>query len=141
MAMKQQYLREQYQELLKLQQAALVRMLIRSHEHIDEMYHERCFLLGCLATMALELGYPSGVMPLPVQQVQIDTWRFVLVIDLPSGQISFPLADDQLPIFGSLPAYRGEWRGYPSKDEQQYRLRYPGVRWAPTEPMSTVVLS
>ena len=81
---------------------------------IDEAYFDRNQAVQLLARTAWLLGWPMGVRRDPDEP----DWP-VLMIDLPSGQVSWHIKADEL--IGMWPAYPGEWDGH-SLDEKRRRL-------------------
>lgn len=83
-------------------------------------YTERNRLAVVLAQIALERGWAAGRHVDPTQDPE---WRNVVIIDLPTGQISFHIgiADCSTSGFKSLPRYPGTWDGH-TTDEKWERV-------------------
>ncbi len=81
---------------------------------IDEAYLDRNQAVQLLARAAQSLGWQMGVRIDPDEP----GWP-VLMIDLPSGQVSWHIKADEL--VGMWHAYQGEWDGH-SLDEKRRRM-------------------
>ena len=81
---------------------------------IDDAYFDRSQAVQLLARTAGLLGWPMGVRCDPDEP----DWP-VLMIDLPSGQVSWHIKADEL--IGEWPVYPGEWDGH-SLDEKRHRM-------------------
>jgi len=88
---------------------------------IDQAYRERNQLVTLLANMALARGWKAGRRWDRSQEVG---WENVVVIDLPTGQVSWHIGVHDGPVcqFETLPAYDGEWDGH-TTDEKWERVR------------------
>lgn len=115
-----------YKDLEKYRAQELFKLLSRAYQYIDAMTEEQIITLSLTATLALEAGYPAGILPLDESRAPDTEWRYVLVIDLPVGQISFPVPAALLPHFRSIPRYVGSWYGYTSEGQQHLRMLAPG---------------
>jgi hypothetical protein len=88
---------------------------------IDDIYVERDKILVLLARWALEQGYPVGI---GIDQEKPAIWQYVLYMDLPSGQVSWHILENELEWFSFLPDYADDWDGH-DRDEKYARvLRY-----------------
>lgn len=88
---------------------------------IDQAYRERNQLVTLLANMALAKGWKAGRRWDRTQEVG---WENVVVIDLPTGQVSWHIGLHDGPVcqFETLPTYDGEWDGH-TTDEKWERVR------------------
>ena len=88
---------------------------------IDQAYRERNQLVTLLANMALAKGWKAGRRWDRTQEVG---WENVVVIDLPTGQVSWHIGVHDGPVcqFETLPTYDGEWDGH-TTDEKWERVR------------------
>ena len=118
------YSRLAYQDLEQTRARELWKLLSRAYQYIDQQSEEMVLLLSLTATLALESGYPTGLIRL--DNAQDPEWRHVLVIDLPAGQVSFPVPADLLSYFRVLPPYQGRWHGWVSAYTQKTRMASPG---------------
>lgn len=114
-----------YRDLENYRANELFKLLARSYQYIDNLTEEQMILLSLTATLAMEAGYRTGVLSLDEQSSSPD-WRHVLVIDLPVGQISFPVPTGLLHHFRAIPLYVGHWNGYNSEPMQKHRMLSPG---------------
>ncbi len=88
-----------------------------------EVYAERNKCIALSARMALKLGLKAGLMDLDVYD---PGWSKVVVIDLPSGQVSWHVPDEELNFFLFLGPYDGKWDGH-TTDEKYERVLDPGL--------------
>ena len=87
------------------------------------LYEERNKCIALSARMALKLGLNTGLMEADPQE---DGWKYVVVIDLPSGQVSWHVPDADLGFFDFLEPYRGTWDGH-TTEEKYKRVLHPGL--------------
>lgn len=107
------------------QETELVLKLIRQK---DMAYSERDKCLVLIARMAQELGLNVG-MGLHVDKPGEDwdaDWRNILFIDLPSGQVSWHIHQNEAQWFYFVGTYNGEWDGH-TTDEKYRRVLEPGL--------------
>lgn len=104
---------------MKFPKADLAQRLARSYDMIDSLYAERDLLLLMLNLLAQELHLGCGLAPNPAAE---PGWRFVLVVDLPSGQVWWPVPDERLPSFREVPIYR--WHVDRCSPEERLRRLY-----------------
>ena len=77
------------------------------HEVQNAIYSERNKLVALLSCL-----FPSGFS---LDESQDVGWRYVVYIDLPSGQVSFHIPDAEFDeLFKDLPKYAGQWDGHDS---------------------------
>jgi len=82
--------------------------------------HERAIALHALAALAVVLQYP---MSLGYDSKQPDPrWQTLLFIELPTGQVSWHIHKDDLPLFDSLPQNQIIWDGH-TREERDTRIQ------------------
>ena len=83
---------------------------------VDDAYYDRNQAVLAFAKLADEVGYPVGVLP-----SDEDGW-FVLLIDLPQGQVSWhiPYTD----LVGTWYPYCGKWDGHNLLEKRLRMKRY-----------------
>jgi len=81
-------------------------------DSINDAYYDRNQTVLAFAKLADDVGYPVGVLP-----SDDDGW-FVLLIDLPQGQVSWHIPGEEL--VGVWYPYCGKWDGH---DLQEKRAR------------------
>jgi hypothetical protein len=96
---------------------------MRCHQLTEEKhgaYTERDKCVSLIARIAQAMGLPAGIERHPDDdQTWDDEWRNIIRIDLPAGQVSWHIRDDELPLFSFLQPYNGEWDGHDT--EEKYR--------------------
>lgn len=82
-------------------------------------YRERNRVVIALAHMALQLGFRAGVAEHEPKEGETwdPTWNMAIRIDLPDGQVSWHVPDDQKHLLCNLPAYKGEYDGHDSVEK------------------------
>lgn len=97
---------------------------LRCHERErNSVYGERNKCISLIARMALKLGYRAGIK----QDIEAeDGWKHTIYVDLPNGQVSWHIPDSELPLFGFLPEYEGEWDGHQTPEKYE-RVLNPGL--------------
>jgi len=107
--------------LHETERSALLDEIKRLKNSVDWAYTERNKLVVLLAHLAIERGYAAGRY---WDLAQEPDWNNVVIIDLPTGQISFHVGlRDCLPSqFETLPKYTGEWDGH-TTDAKWERVR------------------
>lgn len=103
------------------ERSALLDEIRRLKRSTDWAYTERNKLVVLLANLAIERGYPAGLY---WDKTQEPEWNNVVIIDLPTGQISFHvgLRDGTSSQLETLPKYTGEWDGH-TTDAKWERVR------------------
>lgn len=88
-------------------------------EQKDAAYHERDQIVALLARMALALGCRAGIRPHEPNPDPTwdDDWKNVVVIDLPTGQVTWHYHDSERPLFASLPPYLNSWDGHDTSEK------------------------
>lgn len=91
--------------------------------HKDNAYAERNNLVAALARL-----FPSSLERHPDEdETWEDDWRWIVFINLPTGQASWHIHDSELEKFSTIPRFRGwQWDGHTT--EQKYeRLAALGI--------------
>jgi hypothetical protein len=81
----------------------------------DGVYRERDQLVAALS----KLFESHLAAHLPADEPGWDGWRNVVCIHLPTGDVTWHIADAELPLFGHLAMRENHWDGY--SDEEKYR--------------------
>ena len=114
-------------EDIKANIRALEKVIDSVMESRDSVYKERDMCVALIARMAVALGYKAGLGLHPSDDdTWDDEWRNIVYVDLPSGQISWHIHEDELEHFQSLGQYDGDWDGH-STEEKYRRVLNPGV--------------
>ena len=82
-------------------------MARRLREQKDGAYQERDQLVAALSAM-----FPASLERHPDGEEWDDDWRWIVFIDLPTGQATWHIHDSELPMFDHLPRLAGRtWDG------------------------------
>lgn len=85
----------------------------------DGAYSERNKVLSGMCSMAIALGYGVYVMPHEGAEWD-DDWRNIVVIEGPTGQMSWHIHDSEMELFRGLPhASENKWDGHDT--DEKYR--------------------
>jgi hypothetical protein len=127
--------REDRETLLPLAKEDLVSRLSQSYHTIQYLYHEQDMLLFLLNLLASQLHLWSGLALNPAPCMG---QHYILVVDLPGGQVYWPIQDDHLSFYRDTPIYH--WPVSPlTVEERTERLRLAATRLMTesqqTEPM------
>ncbi len=112
---------ELYDENLLLDIVEDLIATVRDHQRrIDNTYTERNRLAALAAVLAHRHGLAAGSRK---HEGEAEPgWSTVVVIDLPTGQVSWHLPDVEADAFTSgLPEYPGRWDGH-TTDEKHARI-------------------
>lgn len=87
----------------------------RLADKVDAVYNERDMCVALIAKLSMALGYEVGIG-------KDDKWegrRFesVVYIDLPNGQISWHIDEDELDLFDGIPKYDKEYDGHTTEEK------------------------
>lgn len=83
----------------------------------NRAYAERNNCVAVMARMALDLGYSAG-LGLHEDETECEPgWRFIVFIDLPTGQVSWHIHDSELPKFSFLEKYTNKWDRHDTKEK------------------------
>lgn len=88
----------------------------------DLAYKERDMCVALVACLARAQGYRVGIRR-HEGGTWDDDWRNVVMIDLPTGQVSWHVHDSEMAWFAWLPAYPDEWDGHHTDEKYQRVLR------------------
>lgn len=96
------------------------------HKRIEELeaqkdgaYSERNKMLVGMCSMAIALGYGVYVMP-HVGEEWDDDWRNIVVIEGPTGQMSWHVHDSEMELFKGLPhVSENRWDGHDTEEKYE----------------------
>lgn len=95
-----------------------LRGLERLRQQKDDAYKERGQVVALLARLAERWGWRVGMAKHPESDTTWDAdWRNIVLIDLPTGQVSWHLHDDELSLFAGLPEYTKPWDGHSTPEK------------------------
>ena len=104
-------------EALRAELEAAKAELQQAREAKDGAYRERDMLVAALSKI-----FPASLERHPDNEKWEDDWRWIVFIDLPTGQATWHIHDSELPMFDHLPRLQGrKWDGH-STDEKYIRL-------------------
>jgi hypothetical protein len=101
---------------LRQENAALLTQLSAASASKDAAYAERNRLVHALCSVAQLVGWPCGKR-LHEGAEWDPAWRTVIMIDLPTGQVSWHIHDSEFALFAHLPAYPGSWDGHGTSEK------------------------
>jgi Lar family restriction alleviation protein len=80
---------------------------------------------------ALSKHYPASLERHPENEEWEDDWRWIVYIDLPTGQASWHIHDSELPLFDHLPRLQGrKWDGHTAEEKYERVSKLEEVeRW------------
>lgn len=88
----------------------------RLREAKDSAYAERNKLVAALSKV-----FPSSLERHPdIDRTWEDDWRWIVMFDLPTGQVSWHIHDSELGMFGHLPRERSthhSWDGHTTEEK------------------------
>jgi hypothetical protein len=84
----------------------------------EDAYRQRNYLVATLARL-----FPSGIRPTNIEGWDPE-WHGCVLIDLPTGQISYHYHDREAHLFEDLPPYTKEWDGH---DKETVHSRLVGL--------------
>jgi hypothetical protein len=84
----------------------------------NSAYKERNQVLALAAKLAIEVGCRVG-LSYDCSEHWDDEWRNTILIDLPSGQVSWHIHESELALFSFLNQYLGSWDGHSTKEKYQ----------------------
>lgn len=94
----------------------------------DSAYAERNKCVVGLAIMAQKLGYPAFTAIHPIEDESWeDVWRTILVIELPTGQVTWHFHDSEKPLLTGLPSASEigidyKWDGHTTEEKYKRLL-------------------
>jgi hypothetical protein len=83
----------------------------------DGAYAERNACVAVIARLALDRGWSVGLSDHDGPGPLDPDWLNVVVIDLPTGQVSWHFHKNELPLFSWLPRYSGTWDGHSTAEK------------------------
>lgn len=90
-------------------------------------YQERDACVALIAKMARAMGFAVWMGRHPKSDTSWDPeWMNIVYVMLPTGQLSWHIHDDELPMFSSIPRGLTEWDGHTTAEKYQ-RMR----EWRP----------
>lgn len=90
----------------------------------NDAYAQRNELVALLARMALTYGLPAGTREHPAEDTAWEAdWRAIVMVDLPTGQVSWHFHDSERPLLAGLPVYPGVWDGHSTATKRD-RVRH-----------------
>ena len=105
------------EDALRAELEAAKAELQQAREAKDGAYRERDMLVAALSKI-----FPASLERHPDNEKWEDDWRWIVFIDLPTGQATWHIHDSELPMFDHLPRLQGrKWDGH-STDEKYIRL-------------------
>lgn len=87
----------------------------------DRAYGERNLCVALLARLATMLGWRAGVREHEGPDLG-PGWRSVVLVNLPTGQLSWHLPDREADLLEHLPRYVDAWDGH-TTEEKHLRMR------------------
>ena len=72
-------------------------------------YFERDACVGLISQMAILLGHPAGTGRFNVAEQNGTQAQNRVIVDLPSGQVSWEFLEEDAHLFQSLPQYEGQF--------------------------------
>src|SRR5579859_7928922 len=81
---------------------------------LDAVYSERNQCVALIARMALQIGYPVG---LRTSSDFEPGWQKCIMMDLPTGQVSWHIKDSELGLLAGVPEYTEEWDGHDTEEK------------------------
>jgi hypothetical protein len=97
-------------------------MIVSEFDNVlRRVYTERTLLIRALARALPPLSTNYG-LTLDKARSDTDPWKYVFIIDLPTGQVSWHIHLNDLILLEDIPTYKGVWDGH-TDDEKINRLR------------------
>ena len=92
----------------------------------DAAYSERNQCVIGLGLLAKALGYRAGVALHPIEDTSWETdWRNILVIELPTGQLTWHFHDSEAPLLEQFPKLDNHvWDGHTTPEKYRRLLSY-----------------
>ena len=92
-------------------------------KHLDEVYAERNLCVALIASYAQWFGHTVGIKQHEGEEWE-DEWRNVLFVDLPTGQVSWHLHDNELGNFPDILGYAKSWDGHTTEEKYERIKKY-----------------
>ena len=87
---------------------------------VNDAYAERDKCVYAVAALAEKLGYPVGMAKHPDNDVDWDDdWMNIVSIELPTGQVTWHIHDDEMPYFERFPKIGNQWDGHSTEEKYQ----------------------
>lgn len=93
----------------------------------DQAYRERDMCIALIAKLSAAIGFRVGMGRHESEGPWEDEWRWIVYIDLPTGQVSWHIHDSERAWF-DFPAYSGSWDGH-TRAEKYARME--AIRYLP----------
>lgn len=90
--------------------------LVKIEEEKDSVYHERNLLVSALSKF-----FPAYLSQHPEGESWDDEWRWIVFIELPTGQASWHIHESELSLFDHLDRQDNKWDGH-TVEEKYERL-------------------
>lgn len=95
----------------------------------DGAYAERNQCVALIARMARAFGWTAGIRQHdPADAAWEADWRTIVMVDLPTGQVSWHFHDSECHLIASLPAYEKPWDGHDTAEKYR-RVNAPMPMW------------
>lgn len=89
--------------------------IVELEEWKNRAYSERDKLVAALSKL-----FPASLELHPENEAWEDDWRWIVFIDLPTGQATWHIHDSELPMFDHLPRLAGrKWDGHTTEEKYQ----------------------
>jgi len=97
----------------------------------EDAYRERDQCVALIAHLAAALGYTVGIGEHdPKDRAWLPEWRTIIYIDLPTGQVSWHIREDERAWFADLPPYTKPWDKHSVTEKYRRVLEYdPHHAW------------
>ena len=88
--------------------------IMQLREEKNQAYSERNKLVAALSKL-----FPASLERHPDEDIEWeDDWRWIVFIDLPTGQVSWHIHDPEMSQFAHLVPHQGrEWDGHTTEDK------------------------
>jgi hypothetical protein len=103
-------------------------MIPTSEDQINAVYTERAACISLIARMAIQLGWKAGVSQHPLDEEYPEHYRKLVFVDLPTGQLSWHIADHDAELIKDLPVYIGTWDGHSTEQKDERMAKFVPVR-------------
>jgi len=87
-------------------------------EELNKVYAERDMCVALIARMANLLGWKTDITQHQGEEWE-DEWRNVVIIQLPTGQVSWHIHDSEKEWFSEIRTFLLQWDGHTT--EEKYR--------------------
>lgn len=97
----------------------LEKELIEIEKVKNNAYRERNELVALISKL-----FPAYKTRHPEDEEWEDDWRWIIVIDLPTGQVSWHIHDDEISLFSHLQEGVNSWDGHDNKEKYKRIRRF-----------------